>query len=415
MRLIDHWDLHWRLWESFEKVVKHCWAVGATVMLEWPRFCDYWQEKRVAELLAEMKFNFTDFDGCMRGLVAKHKGNASPPIRKPWRIAYLNSSIASDLNKMCDGSHRHVLRSVSNALYSQGCTPLICKAVWKTLGDCRGKRSDSEGCMIHVCIAAGLSQKDSCLSSVLPSAPSSLCCIAMADRSSPEETSRRLAAERERPQAFARRNEEKAKERMRLKLEAAAAAEQAKAAAERAAKAAAVAFPMSEDIRIKAPTRPPPGVSPGRRGGTSPAAASRRPTPPPKRAMSPRHPSHPPPARSPSEEHVSVSGDLPDVAAAKAKGSGDTQPAKAGESSQRRGPPKVSFVAESYIIPIPGETDQEWKCRVVRHRRFEQRNYFLVCHEYHVISSLGTRPQRYGHLPDDRHEDIPAAARVDAS
>ena len=75
MRLIDHWDLHWRLWESFEKVVKHCRAVGATVMLEWPRFCDYWQERRVAEFLAEIKFKFTDLDGCMYGLVANHKGN----------------------------------------------------------------------------------------------------------------------------------------------------------------------------------------------------------------------------------------------------------------------------------------------------------------------------------------------------
>ena len=53
VRLIDHWDLHWTLWGSFEKVVRHCRVVGATVMLEWPRFCDYWKEKRVAEFLAE--------------------------------------------------------------------------------------------------------------------------------------------------------------------------------------------------------------------------------------------------------------------------------------------------------------------------------------------------------------------------
>ena len=45
VRLISHWDLRWRLWEVSKKVVKHCRVVGATVMLEWPRFCDYWQEK----------------------------------------------------------------------------------------------------------------------------------------------------------------------------------------------------------------------------------------------------------------------------------------------------------------------------------------------------------------------------------
>ena len=63
----------------FEKVVKHCRAVGATVMLEWPHFCDYWEEKRVADFLGEMKFKFTDLDGCMHGLVAKNKGDGRCP------------------------------------------------------------------------------------------------------------------------------------------------------------------------------------------------------------------------------------------------------------------------------------------------------------------------------------------------
>ena len=125
--------------------------------------------------------------------------------------------------------------------------------------------------MINVCIAAGFSQKDSCLALALPSVKGSLVCIAMADRSTLEETSRRLVAERERLQAIARRNEEKAKERMRLKQEGASAAEQAKGAAERAAKAAGVAFPKSEDIVIKPITRPPPGVS-WKEEGASPSA-----------------------------------------------------------------------------------------------------------------------------------------------
>ena len=40
----------------------------------------------------------------------------------------------------------------------------------------------------------------------------------------------------------------------------------------------------------------------------------------------------------------------------------------AGESSQRRGPPKVAFVAEAVIIPIPGESLEEYKRRVARER-----------------------------------------------
>ena len=143
--LIDDWVLHWRLWEIFENVVKHCRVVGGTVMLEWPRFCDYWQEKRVAGLLNDMKFKFTDFDGCMYGHVASYKGNESLPIRKPWRSAYLNSSIASYRNRLCDGSHRHMPCNGSNALYSQGYTPLICKTVWKSIRDRKGKRERVKG------------------------------------------------------------------------------------------------------------------------------------------------------------------------------------------------------------------------------------------------------------------------------
>ena len=210
-----------------------------------------------------------------------------------------------------------------------------------------------------------------------------LSCVAMADRNSLEQTTLRLAAERERLQAIARRNEAAAKERMRAKHEAvsaAAAAEQAKGAAERAAKAAGTAFPKIEELVIKPITRPPPGVSPGKRRGTSPSAIPQKAMPVTGRAMSPRPPSYPPPlasgsaretpppARSPSEEHVSVFGDTPESATSRAKGSGELKSALAGVSSQRRGPPKVAFVAEAVTIPIQGESLEEYKCRVARER-----------------------------------------------
>ena len=108
VKIIDHWDLHWRLWESFEQVVKHCRKVGATVLLEWPRYCSYWQEKRVAQFLKDMKFKHTDFDGCMYGLVSKRGNTDGLAVRKPWRIAFINSSIDKYLNLTCDGSHPHV-------------------------------------------------------------------------------------------------------------------------------------------------------------------------------------------------------------------------------------------------------------------------------------------------------------------
>ena len=43
VKLIKHWDLHWRLWKNCEKVIKHFRKAAATVMPEWPRFGEYWQ------------------------------------------------------------------------------------------------------------------------------------------------------------------------------------------------------------------------------------------------------------------------------------------------------------------------------------------------------------------------------------
>ena len=68
MNLVRHYDLHWRLWVNFEKLARHCANVGATVLLEWPRYNDYWKEPRVASFLQELGFKYTDFDGCMYGL-----------------------------------------------------------------------------------------------------------------------------------------------------------------------------------------------------------------------------------------------------------------------------------------------------------------------------------------------------------
>ena len=49
VKIIDHWDLRWRLWESFETVVRHCKRVGATVLIQRPRFCSYWAEDKVSK------------------------------------------------------------------------------------------------------------------------------------------------------------------------------------------------------------------------------------------------------------------------------------------------------------------------------------------------------------------------------
>ncbi|MFM7986598.1 MAG: hypothetical protein ACKPKO_45515, partial [Candidatus Fonsibacter sp.] len=101
--MIGHWDLHWRLWNGFERVVRHCAKIGATVLLEWPRYCAYWGEPKVSSFLREMRFGYNDFDGCMYGLISTRQ-SGSLPLRKTWRIAYSSSHVYKYLHYTCDGS-----------------------------------------------------------------------------------------------------------------------------------------------------------------------------------------------------------------------------------------------------------------------------------------------------------------------
>ena len=141
VNLIGHWDLHWRLWDHFELAARHCASVGAAALLEWPRFCEYWKEERVMNLLTELGFQFADFDGCMYGLVARHGSGTSLPIRKPWRIACLNIDLPRYLNLRCDGRHRHAPCASGNALFTQGYTPAIADLIRKCVAErARAKR-----------------------------------------------------------------------------------------------------------------------------------------------------------------------------------------------------------------------------------------------------------------------------------
>ena len=100
VRLIDHWDLHWRLWGSFEKVVKHCRVVGATVMLQWPRFCDYWQQKKVSEFLAEMKSSSQISMGACMDLFAFTKVMSHCPLESHGGL-HISIHLLSLISTIC--------------------------------------------------------------------------------------------------------------------------------------------------------------------------------------------------------------------------------------------------------------------------------------------------------------------------
>ncbi len=93
--------MFWTLWDSYLIVANHAVRVGASILIELPRACSYWNDPRMIEFLTKHGFNYADIDGCMYGLAARHGLEAGHPINKPWRIACLNSSLGSFLDKMC--------------------------------------------------------------------------------------------------------------------------------------------------------------------------------------------------------------------------------------------------------------------------------------------------------------------------
>ena len=84
IRLIGHWDLHWRLWSGFTVIAERCKRVNAAAILEWPKNCEYWDEPVVREIVDRPDFSYTEFDGCMYGFMSRFVGVVTSPIRHPW-------------------------------------------------------------------------------------------------------------------------------------------------------------------------------------------------------------------------------------------------------------------------------------------------------------------------------------------
>ena len=104
-KIARHYKLFRKLWVAFEKVAEHAISLGAAVVVEWPRYCRYWSDKRVRRFLKKHCFVDAVFDGCMYGLTAMHGEKKGLPIKKPWRISCVNTCLPNFLNTLCDKSH----------------------------------------------------------------------------------------------------------------------------------------------------------------------------------------------------------------------------------------------------------------------------------------------------------------------
>ena len=74
-------------------------------LLELPKGCDYWKDKRMIDMINGTDSFTHEFDGCMYGLKSKYH-NIGTPIKKPWRIISWGVSF-KNLHERCDGSHVH--------------------------------------------------------------------------------------------------------------------------------------------------------------------------------------------------------------------------------------------------------------------------------------------------------------------
>ena len=107
--------------------------VGAAVILEWPRGCSYWSEPRVHSFMQRLQGRFAEFDGCMYGLSPIAKGFQDLRIKKPWRMACINTCLPERFNRRCDGRHVHLACEGAEVLHTQGYTPEICKIIRSSL------------------------------------------------------------------------------------------------------------------------------------------------------------------------------------------------------------------------------------------------------------------------------------------
>jgi len=212
-------------------------------LLEWQRFCSYRQEAKVSQFLTSMSFKYTDFDGCTHGLLSRRAGSNGLPVRKPWRIAFISSTINKHRYQSCDGSHPHVPCNGLDAIYSQGYTPSICCAIKKSVQDGQFRPSRLSTCTVNVCISASFqAQTNSAICVAAPFIGDLVPSLdparnRMASSRGPSQAKEddrivqeRLAKDRAKLQAIAERNRVKIAQEKREREEAAQAAGAAKAA-----------------------------------------------------------------------------------------------------------------------------------------------------------------------------------------
>ena len=130
-KLRCHWQLFRKLWKNLVRLCDSYPSDRINLIIEWPRYCTYWQQHRVQRFMKKMNLFFSDFDGCQYDLQPTG-GSQCDFLKKPWRFATNIPNILPHFNRKCTGvdeHHQHQPTRGKNAVNSQYYTPTMTRQI----------------------------------------------------------------------------------------------------------------------------------------------------------------------------------------------------------------------------------------------------------------------------------------------
>ena len=126
-------QIFWAMWEVFTSVLSELINMGSPALLELPRGCDYWKDRRMTELVEGTVSHEHKFDGCMYGLKSQFQ-ETPKPIKKPWKIVTWGVSFPK-LRRRCDRRHDHVECAGRETRITQVYTKWIAKIIMNGINE----------------------------------------------------------------------------------------------------------------------------------------------------------------------------------------------------------------------------------------------------------------------------------------
>ena len=126
-------QIFWAMWEVFASVLSELINMGSPALLELPRGCDYWKDRRMTDLVEGTVSHEHKFDGCMYGLKSQFQ-ETPKPIKKPWKIVTWGVSFPK-LHRRCDRRHDHVECAGRETRITQVYTKWIAKIIMNGINE----------------------------------------------------------------------------------------------------------------------------------------------------------------------------------------------------------------------------------------------------------------------------------------